>query len=226
MMDSQNVPFSIPEVKSLLYQLVSAIAHLHSNWIIHRDLKTSNLLISKEGVLKVGDFGLAREYGSPLRQMTPLVVTLWYRSPELLLQAEKYSFPVDNWSIGCIFAELILFKPLFQGKSEIEQLNLIFKELGTPSEKIWPGYEKLPVVQKVQFAEYPYNSLHNRLGRRLGEAGFSLINRFLTYYPEKRITAEAALEDPFFDSILPRIFTPEQLYKNTGAAASSSFIGR
>ena len=226
MMDSQNVPFTITQVKSILYQLISAIAHLHANWILHRDLKTSNLLVSKEGVLKVGDFGLAREYGSPLKDYTPLVVTLWYRAPELLLQAGRYSYPVDNWSIGCIFAELVTFKPLFQGKSEIEQLNLIFKELGTPSEKIWPGYEKLPVVQKVQFTEYPYNSLHNRLGRRLGETGFSLLNRFLTYYPEKRVTAEVALEDPFFDSILPKIFTPEQIYKSTESAASSSFIGR
>lgn len=214
MMDKQKVPFTLQTVKSLLYQLVSAIAHLHANWILHRDLKSSNLLMSANGVLKVADFGLAREYGSPLKDYTPLVVTLWYRAPELLLQAERYSYSIDNWSIGCIFAELLNLKPLFAGKSEIEQLNLIFKELGTPSEKIWPGYDKLPIPQKVIFTEYPYNNLHNRLGKRLGESGFALLNRFLTYCPEKRITAEEALEHPFFDDILPKIFTNEQLNAN------------
>lgn len=92
------------EVKCLMQQLLRAVAHLHDNWILHRDLKTSNLLLSHRGILKVGDFGLAREYGSPLRQYTPIVVTLWYRAPELLLcdkeYAGIYSTPIDMWSVG------------------------------------------------------------------------------------------------------------------------------
>ena len=78
-----NKPFTIGEVKTLMYQLLSGVNHLHDNWIIHRDLKTSNLLLSNKGILKIGYFGLAREYGSPLKSYTPVVVTLWYRSPEL-----------------------------------------------------------------------------------------------------------------------------------------------
>lgn len=115
------------EVKCLLKQLLSAVAHLHDNWILHRDLKTSNLLLSHKGILKVGDFGLAREYGSPLKQYTPIVVTLWYRAPELLLCAKEYSTPIDMWSVGCIFAELLLMNAVFPGKSEVDQLNKIFK---------------------------------------------------------------------------------------------------
>lgn len=76
------------EIKCLMLQLLRAVAHLHDNWILHRDLKTSNLLLSHKGILKVGDFGLAREYGSPLKAYTPIVVTLWYRAPELLLQTK------------------------------------------------------------------------------------------------------------------------------------------
>ncbi len=85
MTHTMKKPFSIGEVKTLMYQLLAGVNHLHDNWIIHRDLKTSNLLLSNKGILKIGDFGLAREYGSPLKPYTPIVVTLWYRAPELLL---------------------------------------------------------------------------------------------------------------------------------------------
>ena len=114
-----------------------------------RDLKTSNILLSNSGIIKVGDFGLAREYGSPLKHYTPIVVTLWYRAPELLLGQKLYSTHIDVWSVGCIFGELIHMSPLFRGESDQDQLHKIFKLLGTPSEKIWPDYKKLPLTQKV-----------------------------------------------------------------------------
>lgn len=129
LMRSQNQSFTAAEIKCLLKQLLSAVAHLHDNWILHRDLKTSNLLLSNKGILKVGDFGLAREYGSPLKQYTPTVVTLWYRAPELLLGLRSYSTHIDVWSVGCIFGEFALMTPVFQGKTEIEQINRIFKVL-------------------------------------------------------------------------------------------------
>ncbi len=127
LMETMKQPFLEGEVKTLMLQLLSAVHHLHDNWILHRDLKASNLLLSHKGILKVGDFGLAREYGSPLKPYTPVVVTLWYRAPELLLGVKEYSTAVDMWSVGCIFAEFLIHKPLFQGKSEIDQLNQIFK---------------------------------------------------------------------------------------------------
>ncbi|KAL0132944.1 hypothetical protein PUN28_000585 [Cardiocondyla obscurior] len=190
------------EVKCLMQQLLRAVAHLHDNWILHRDLKTSNLLLSHRGILKVGDFGLAREYGSPLRQYTPVVVTLWYRAPELLLCDKEcagiYSTPIDMWSVGCIFAELLRMEPLFPGKSEIDQLNKIFKELGTPSERIWPGYAKLPIAQKIPFAHYPVNNLRQRFSLSLSDLGIELLNKFLTYDPRQRVTAEDALSHGYF----------------------------
>merc|ERR1712059_141089 len=106
------------EVKCLMVQLLRAIHHLHDNWILHRDIKASNLLLSHKGILKIGDFGLARGYGSPLKKYTSVVVTLWYRAPELLLGAKEYSTMIDLWSVGCVFAELLTMKPLFNGKSE------------------------------------------------------------------------------------------------------------
>uniref|UniRef100_A0A3P9A8Q7 cyclin-dependent kinase n=1 Tax=Esox lucius TaxID=8010 RepID=A0A3P9A8Q7_ESOLU len=198
LMETMKQPFLPGEVKTLMIQLLRGVHHLHDNWILHRDLKTSNLLLSHKGILKVGDFGLAREYGSPLKPYTPVVVTLWYRSPELLLGAKEYSTAVDMWSVGCIFGELLTQKPLFPGKSEIDQINKIFKDLGSPSEKIWPGYNELPAVKKMTFTEYPYNNLRKRFGALLSDQGFDLMNKFLTYCPSKRILSDEALKHEYF----------------------------
>ncbi|OMJ24721.1 Cyclin-dependent kinase 11B [Smittium culicis] len=125
LMSEMRTCFLQSEVKTLMLQLLSAVAFLHDNWILHRDLKTSNLLMNNEGQIKVADFGLARKYSSPLGQMTQLVVTLWYRAPELLFGAKEYSTAVDMWSVGCIFAELIDKSPLFPGRSEIDQISKV-----------------------------------------------------------------------------------------------------
>ncbi|XP_025081014.1 cyclin-dependent kinase 11B-like isoform X2 [Pomacea canaliculata] len=205
LMETLKSPFLVGEVKTLMKQLLRAVAHLHDNWILHRDLKTSNLLLSHKGILKVGDFGLAREYGSPLKHYTPIVVTLWYRAPELLLGTKEYSCPIDLWSVGCIFAEFLTLKALWPGKSEIDQLNRIFKDLGTPNEKIWTSCMELPGMKKCTFTNYPYNSLRNRFSSVvLSDLGFDLLNRFLTYDPKKRIDAKTALEHKYFaESPLP-----------------------
>ncbi|PKA54792.1 Cyclin-dependent kinase G-2 [Apostasia shenzhenica] len=211
LMETMKQPFSQSEVKCLMLQLLSGVKYLHDNWVLHRDLKTSNLLLNNRGELKICDFGLARQYGSPLKPYTHLVVTLWYRSPELLLGAKEYSTAIDMWSLGCIMAELLAKEPLFNGKTEFDQLDKIFRTLGTPNEKIWPGFAKLPGV-KVNFVRQPYNRLREKFpptsfsGRpTLSEAGFDLLNKLLTYDPEKRITAEAALNHDWFREVpLPK----------------------
>lgn len=111
--------------KTLLQQLTSAVEYLHANWIMHRDLKTSNLLMNNRGQMKVADFGMARYYGDPPPKLTQLVVTLWYRAPELLLGAESYGAEIDMWSVGCIFGELVTKDPLFQGRNEVDQLTKV-----------------------------------------------------------------------------------------------------
>lgn len=198
-MRKKNQVFLPGEVKCLMVQLLRAIAHLHDNWILHRDLKSSNLLLSHNGILKVGDFGLAREYGSPLKAYTSIVVTLWYRAPELLLGIKNYSTHIDVWSIGCIFGELLHMEPLFPGKSEGDEVNKIFKLLGTPSERIWPGFRELPGVTKVKFVDYPISHLRDKFPERmLSEAGINLLKALLTFDPRKRISCEAALEVDYF----------------------------
>ncbi|XP_003737981.1 cyclin-dependent kinase 11B [Galendromus occidentalis] len=209
LMETMKAPFLTGEVKTLMIQLLRAVAHMHDNWILHRDLKTSNLLLSHKGILKVGDFGLGREYGSPLKNYTPIVVTLWYRAPELLLGSKEYSCPIDVWSVGCIFGELLTMAPLFPGKSEIDELNKIFKALGTPSEKIWPGYNELPMVKKFSFEHQPFNHLRKKISEdKLTDTGFKLLNKLLTYCPQKRITAEEALHHEWFEES-PEPIDPE-----------------
>ncbi|CAK9296827.1 unnamed protein product [Gordionus sp. m RMFG-2023] len=205
LMETMKQPFLIGETKTLLMQLLRGVHHLHDNWILHRDIKASNVLVSHGGSLKLGDFGLAREYGSPLKPYTPVVVTLWYRAPELLLGASRYSTHIDTWSVGCLFAELLTLEPAFRGKSEVDQLNKIYKDLGTPNETIWPGYTNLPMVKKINFVTYPYNNIRKRYkASLLSDIGFDLLNKFLTYDPTMRISADVALNHPFFnESPLP-----------------------
>lgn len=148
--------FSESEVKCLLRQLLEGIAYLHDNWVLHRDLKLSNLLFSNRGELKLCDFGLARVFAMPRRDMTPNVVTLWYRAPELLFGAKSYSASLDMWSVGCIFGELLLDEPLLPGRNEMEQIKLCCELLGSPTEKIWPGFDSLPVPSKVKLPIQPY----------------------------------------------------------------------
>ncbi|XP_022836689.1 serine/threonine-protein kinase PITSLRE-like [Spodoptera litura] len=194
-----HLMFSPEHIKCVMTQLLKAVEHLHDNHIIHRDLKTDNILLSQDGVLKVADFGLAREYGFPLQQYTPGVVTLWYRAPELLLLSPEYSTPIDMWSVGCIFAELVNLRPLFPGTSELDQVHRIFLGLGTPSDAVWPGYSSLPPVGNIIFDDYPPGGLRNKISQKsFSEDGLCLLQGLLTYDPARRTTAAAALEHAYF----------------------------
>merc|ERR1712117_1015862 len=141
---SENEMISKTLVKSYTYQILQGMLFCHQRRVLHRDLKPQNLLIDKNGAIKLADFGLARAVGIPVRVYTHEVVTLWYRAPEILLGSTKYSCPVDMWSIGCIFAEMANKRPLFQGDSEIDQLFRIFRVLKTPTDDMWPGVSSLP----------------------------------------------------------------------------------
>ncbi|PWN90064.1 Pkinase-domain-containing protein [Acaromyces ingoldii] len=200
LLHTQTTPFLASEVKTLMRQLLSAISLLHRNWIIHRDLKTSNLLMNNRGQIKLADFGLARMYGEPTGEMTPLVVTLWYRAPELLLGAETYDTAIDMWSIGCIFAELITKDPLLPARNETEQIYKIFRLLGYPTEDSWPGVTSLPNAPSLLSkgsALPPYSQLRKKFPYST-EQTIDLLQKLLTLDPRRRITADEALQHPYF----------------------------
>ena len=199
LLETMRVPFTEAESKCLCLQLLQAVEYLHRRWVFHRDLKLSNLLLNNRGELKLCDFGLARFYqpgndGS----YTPKVVTLWYRAPELLFGCARYTAAVDNWAVGCILAELLKHEPLFPGKQEQQTLDMMYKLLGTPNEKIWPGFDKLPKFGSYRMSpNQPYNYLQTEFNR-LSTAGVDLLNRLLTYDPRRRCTAAQALEHGYF----------------------------
>jgi serine/threonine protein kinase len=185
-------------VKSFMHQLLSGVEFCHRNKILHRDLKPANLLVRGTSQLKIADFGSAmslRYRRKPL-DSEHYYVTLWYRAPELLLRATTYGMAVDIWSVGCIMAEMVSGRVLFQGSSHADQLQCIFRVLGTPTEEDWPGLSG--------FRRYdPDWEMHEpqRLGGilpRIDLLGLDLLRRMLRLRPEDRISAAEALAHPWF----------------------------
>jgi len=127
------------------------------------------------------------------------VVTLWYRSPEILLGQPRYSTPVDIWSAGCILAEMATKTPLFPGDSEIDQIFRVFRTLGTPTEATWAGVTKLPEFQP-SFPKHPPQPLGKMLPQ-LEPAGIDLLEKMLQYEPSSRISAKSCLEHPYFSDL-------------------------
>ncbi|KAL9598322.1 MAG: hypothetical protein Q9219_004550 [cf. Caloplaca sp. 3 TL-2023] len=199
-------PFLPSETKTLLLQLTSAVEYLHGNWILHRDLKTSNILMNNRGQIKIADFGMARYYGDPPPKLTQLVVTLWYRGPELLLGADKYGAEVDMWSVGCIFGELLNKEPLLQGKNEVDQLTKIFSLVGIPTAQTWPSFSRLPNARSLRLPPNPQNPHTTPTGSSLLRARFpfltlagtQLLTSLLALNPQSRPTASEVLAHPYF----------------------------
>lgn len=205
-MKSQQNKLAPQQIKSFLFQTVRGLAWCHSHRVFHRDLKPQNILVDPQGNLKLADFGLARAFTVPLRTYTHEVVTLWYRAPEILLGGKQYSCPVDIWSVGAIFAEMVTGVPMFAGDSEIDELFKIFRLLGTPNEENWPGVSKL-AEYKTTFPKWKRVSMQNAVPT-LDPAGVDLLSQMLVYEPSKRISAKAALQHPYFDDLDKSALTP------------------
>ncbi|KAI3442620.1 Protein kinase domain-containing protein [Psidium guajava] len=184
-----------PQVKCYMHQLLSGLQHCHDKGILHRDIKGSNLLIDKTGMLKIADFGLANYYRpQDRRPLTNRVVTLWYRAPELLLGATDYGVGIDLWSAGCLLAEMFAGRPIMPGRNEVEQLHKIFKLCGTPPEDYWKKM-KLPTT----FRPRPlYKSNLTEIFREFPESSVGLLSSLLALYPASRGSASLALQHEFF----------------------------
>ncbi|KAJ3442911.1 cyclin-dependent kinase [Anaeramoeba flamelloides] len=193
-------------VKSYMFQILQGLLYCHTNGVFHRDLKPQNILINKEGVIKICDFGLARSFSIPLNKYTPEVVTLWYRAPEILLGVTRYSTPVDMWSVGAIFAELLMNTPLFRADSQIDLIFKIFKCFGNPTEKTFPGITSFPNHSSI-FPNFSAVGLKKTMQKIIGEEfeidkyALDLLEKIFVYNPTERISAKEALDHPYFDEI-------------------------
>jgi cyclin-dependent kinase 7 len=196
------------EVKCCIEMVVRGVSACHKQWTLHRDLKPSNILVGADGQLKLADFGLARIHGSPNPRMTHQVITRWYRPPELLFAADQYSAAVDIWSVGCIFAELMLRMPYIPGDSDIDQLARIFQARGTPTDKTWPERKHLPSY--IPFTPCPEPD-HMMLFTASSPAALDLLNQMMTLNPLHRPSADVVLEHPYFKSELPAACTADAL---------------
>lgn len=203
---SGNSPFPQSELKSMLHQILSATNHIHEKWFIHRDLKTSNILVHKSGNIALCDFGLARKYQIPSKKMTQMVVTLWYRPPELLFGENVYGPEVDMWSVGCILGELLTKSAMLQGRGELDQIDKVFRLMGCPNEDNWPGFPSLPNANTFRWNKkdgpqlqkrFPVNSF-SCVQTFLDGNGFELLSKLLSLDPSKRMNSKMALEHSYF----------------------------
>ncbi|KXX75940.1 Serine/threonine-protein kinase SSN3 [Madurella mycetomatis] len=248
-------PIPPTTIKSIMFQLLNGCQYLHTNWVLHRDLKPANIMVTSAGEVKIGDLGLARLSYKPLHSLfsgDKVVVTIWYRAPELLLGSRHYTPAIDMWAVGCIFAELLSLRPIFKGEEakmdskktvpfQRNQMQKIVDIMGLPTKERWPLLTSMHEYSQLGTLQPPINHSHhhhhhhshhyqrqagggNHLEKwyyntinlhtpgsstsggnpsplaSLGSEGYKLLAGLLEYDPEKRLTAAAALQHPFFST--------------------------
>lgn len=204
LLSNPQVKFSLGEQKKIMQQLLNGLYYIHKNYILHRDMKTANILVTKEGKLKLADFGLARaieQQKNDAQQVkyTNRVVTLWYRPPELLLGERCYNRAIDMWGAGCIMAELWTREPILKGNTDQNQLELIQGLCGSITAEVWAEVEKLELFNRIQLKADLKRRVKERLGVYIKDPNaLDLLDKLLTLDPKKRIDSDEALDHDFF----------------------------
>ena len=208
LLENPAVQITEPQIKCYMLQLLEGLRYLHANKILHRDMKAANLLINNQGILQIADFGLARPYDDPPPQAgkgggeathvyTTLVVTRWYRPPELLLQLKYYTTAIDMWGVGCVFGEMFKGRPILAGNSDLNQAQLIFDLVGSPTEENMPGWSSLNGCEGIKTFQSRASTL-SQVFREQGSSVISLLSELLKLDWRRRINAIDALQHPYF----------------------------
>ncbi|XP_051465500.1 serine/threonine-protein kinase MAK isoform X1 [Apus apus] len=196
LMKDRNKLFPESVIRNMMYQILQGLAFIHKHGFFHRDMKPENLLCIGPELVKIADFGLARELRSQ-PPYTDYVSTRWYRAPEVLLRSSVYSSPIDMWAVGSIMAELYTLRPLFPGTSEVDEIFKICQVLGTPKKSDWPEGYHLASAMNFRFPQCVPISLKTLIPNASNEA-IQLMSDMLNWNPKKRPTASQALKHPYF----------------------------
>ena len=191
----KNLPEKV--IKNIIYQLIKAVNYLHSLNFIHRDIKPDNILISTNGIIKLTDFDLCRLISKGKDDpLTRTAVTLYYRAPEIFFGDKFYGKEIDIWSIGCVFVELIIGRPIFKGSNELGTLGKIIEIIGCPCEDNWPGVSKLPNYLPFGGGDHCLDKMLEEGG--LSKEGVDMANKMLCLDPKKRITCDELMKCEYF----------------------------
>ncbi|GMT00542.1 hypothetical protein PENTCL1PPCAC_22716, partial [Pristionchus entomophagus] len=220
-------------IRNIIYQVLQGLAYMHKNGFFHRDMKPENIMCNGPELVKIADFGLAREIRSK-PPFTDYVSTRWYRAPEILLRSTSYNSPIDIWAVGCIMAELYMLRPLFPGTSELDQLFKIVTMMGSPSKDDWAEGYQLGTAMNFRFQETPPTPLESIVNTS-SKDGLQLMKEMMEWNPEKRPSAILSLRSRYF-SVGGKLGAPVQSQpapgvtrKSTAASTNSDskvFIGK
>lgn len=194
-MKSRDKLFPESTVRNYMYQIFQGLAFMHKHGFFHRDIKPENMLI-KGDVVKIADFGLAREIRSK-PPLTDYVSTRWYRAPEVLLRSVNYNSPIDTWACGGVMAELFTLRPLFPGTSEADEIYKVCSIMGSPTVRSWPEGMKLAAQMQFRFPQFLPTPLSQIIPNASVEA-IALIQDLLRYDPMQRPSSSQSLQYPFF----------------------------
>ncbi|CAJ0594200.1 unnamed protein product [Cylicocyclus nassatus] len=201
LLSNSKIKISLVHIKTMMKHLFNGLWKIHRSKILHRDMKAANVLLSRDGILKLADFGLARPFymGHPRQLYTNRVVTLWYRPPELLLGDRQYTTSIDMWGAGCIMAELWTRSPIMQGDTEQKQLTMICNLCGSIDKDSWERVSELPLFDRMELPQGQPRILPQRMRAYIkDELAICLIDELLALDPSKRLEAEKALDHTFF----------------------------
>ena len=219
-----SIHYGAADVKAWMGMLARSVWYCHENSVLHRDIKPNNLLIASDGEVKLADFGLARSFADPYLNMSHQVITRWYRPPELLYGARQYSGAVDVWSMGMVFAELLLRVPFVAGNTDLDQISKINDAFGTPTEENWPGVTKLPnyvSAEKDRVVPLQGRDFFLRQFPTAGSVGADLLMSMCALDPRKRSTASQILQHNWW-FIEPKPTKKEDLPKKKGGVKKIS----